>query len=103
MESRRDDKIYTRPISKFEEMSGFKEIESVSKDNLTDKILDNSVMIMEMLLEVLNNYVIPFCLGGAIVVIVFDLVFYGANMVYNFFRLILLSVLLFYRYKRGKF
>lgn len=91
---------------KFEEMSGFKEIESESlytQNNFADKVLSSLISFMRLFIEIFNSFILPLFMGASIVYVLFDLLFYSANMTYNFFRLVLLSVLLFYRYKRGNF
>lgn len=92
-----------KPINKFEDMSGFKEIESTSNTSNGVKFIQVFLVVLKTATEFFDEYLLPLFLGMSIVFLMFDLVFYGADVTYNFFRLLLLCVLLFYRYKRGKF
>lgn len=92
-----------KPIRKFEDMSGFKEIESAEKTSNGVKIIQVSLVVLKTVIEFFDEYLLPLFLGMSIIILMFDLVFYGADLNYNIFRLLLLCVLLFYKYKRGKF
>lgn len=94
MENQRD-----KPIRKFEDMSGFKELGSEIKTSKFLQILSNSLLVLKTLIEVLRDYFMPIFLNLAVITLIVDFI---VSSGYSIFKLSFLCILLFYKYKKEK-
>lgn len=88
---------------KFEEMSGFKELEEQPSktSGLFLNIVHSVLEFIDILVDIMDTRLFPFIICMAILFLIFNLVFYSADMIKNIFNLFLLGVL-FYIYKNRR-
>lgn len=81
---------------KFEEMSGFQEIEVDVEEGFAEKVEQCIIDVLEFILGLTKIFFLPLTARFAIIYLIASLMFYGEDAVYSVTRIIFLIVLLVY-------